>query len=82
MLFEESEIYFQFVAAVFRSPRKQIHNSLSMGLEIDSTVTRGLLKKNGIEPMRRPGMLNLVEFQSLFEGAKMLNLIPISHKAS
>ena len=82
VLFEESEFYFQFVAAVFRSPRKQIHNSLSMGLEIDSTATRELLDKNGIEPMRRPGTLSLLEFQSLFEGAKLLNLIPMSRKAS
>ena len=77
---EESEIYFDFVTSVFRSPRKQIHNSVSMGLEIDPSSARDLLNRCTIEPMRRPGTLNLLELQGLFKGAKELDLLPSSNR--
>ena len=78
--FEESDLYFDFVTSVFRSPRKQIHNSVSMGLEIDPSSARDLLNRCTIEPMRRPGTLNLLELQNLFEGAKEMDLLPNSNR--
>jgi len=64
---EESGLYFNFVTAVFRSPRKQVHNSLSLGLKVDSPTVRNWLDEVMIDPVRRPGTLGLMELQHLFD---------------
>jgi len=51
-----------------------------MGLEIDPSSARDLLNRCTIEPMRRPGTLNLLELQNLFEGAKEMALLPNSNR--
>ena len=58
--------FFEFTAAGFSSPRKQIHNSLSTGLSVSSTTSKNLLKDCGIDYSRRPGTLSVREWIELF----------------
>ncbi len=61
------ENFFYMVHCGFRAPRKQIHNSLSLALEIPPEQIKLLLKKANIEPKRRPETLNLQEWKQLYE---------------
>lgn len=62
----EIKSFLELVHAGFSAPRKQIHNSLSIGLKLDAAGTTGLLDKAGIEPARRPGTLTLDEWMALY----------------
>jgi 16S rRNA (adenine1518-N6/adenine1519-N6)-dimethyltransferase len=57
--------FFEIVKAGFSAPRKQIRNSLALGLQLDSTEIVELLKQAGIAPQRRPETLSLEEWASL-----------------
>jgi 16S rRNA (adenine1518-N6/adenine1519-N6)-dimethyltransferase len=57
--------FFKIVKAGFSAPRKQIRNSLALGLQLDSAETEELLEKSGITPQRRPETLSLEEWASL-----------------
>lgn len=54
--------FLQFLHAGFSAPRKQMRNSLSLGLKIEADHASKLLAKAGIDPQRRPGTLNLDEW--------------------
>jgi 16S rRNA (adenine1518-N6/adenine1519-N6)-dimethyltransferase len=54
--------FFQTVRAGFSLPRKQLHNSLSHGLEIPPEDANTLLEKAGIDPRRRAETLSLKEW--------------------
>ena len=57
--------FFEIVKAGFSAPRKQIRNSLALGLQLDSANVVELLKQAGIAPQRRPETLSLEEWASL-----------------
>jgi 16S rRNA (adenine1518-N6/adenine1519-N6)-dimethyltransferase len=57
--------FFEIVKAGFSAPRKQIRNSLALGLQLDSADVVELLKQAGIAPQRRPETLSLEEWASL-----------------
>jgi len=59
--------FLTFVRCGFRSPRKQLRNSLAQGLRIKQSETALLLTKASIDSQRRPETLNLNEWQKLYE---------------
>lgn len=57
--------FFEIVKAGFSAPRKQIRNSLALGLELTSAEIVQLLEQAGVMPQRRPETLSLEEWASL-----------------
>ena len=57
--------FFEIVKAGFSAPRKQIRNSLALGLQLNSAEVVELLEQAGIAPQRRPETLSLQEWASL-----------------
>jgi 16S rRNA (adenine1518-N6/adenine1519-N6)-dimethyltransferase len=57
--------FFEIVKAGFSAPRKQIRNSLALGLQLDSAAVVELLQQAGIAPQRRPETLSLEEWAKL-----------------
>ncbi len=64
---ESAEDFFRLVRSGFKSPRKQLHNSIADGLLIHSDDARKLLKQVGIEATRRPATLSIGEWQLLYD---------------
>ncbi len=58
--------FFEIVKAGFSAPRKQIRNSLALGLQLNSAEVVGLLEQAGITPQRRPETLSLEEWAKLY----------------
>ena len=58
--------FFDVVRAGFSSPRKQLRNSLSVGLNMGTAEAGGLLEAVGIAPERRPQTLSLSEWAALY----------------
>jgi 16S rRNA (adenine1518-N6/adenine1519-N6)-dimethyltransferase len=59
------EEFFALVRAGFSTPRKQIRNSLAVGLGIPPTESEVMLSEAGIDPRRRAQTLSLDEWSSL-----------------
>jgi 16S rRNA (adenine1518-N6/adenine1519-N6)-dimethyltransferase len=57
--------FFEIVKAGFSAPRKQIRNSLALGLQVTSAEVVKLLEEAGIAPQRRPETLSLEEWAKL-----------------
>ena len=64
------EEFFDVVRAGFFAPRKQLRNSLSLGLGISTDQTSYLLEMAGLDPRRRPGDLSLEEWGILYRAGK------------
>lgn len=62
----DTDEFISFVAAGFRAPRKQIHNSLRLGLQSQSQEVVKALQDAEIEGVRRPSTLSLDEWGSLY----------------
>lgn len=63
---EDIDGFLQLVHAGFASPRKQMRNSLALGLRQEPRAIEGLLKAVGIDPQRRPGNLTIEEWWKLY----------------
>lgn len=61
----EPEAFFEVVRAGFSAPRKQLANSLSVGLAIDRVSAAGILQEAGISAHRRAETLSLIEWAAL-----------------
>ena len=59
-----------FLRLGFTQPRKQLHNSLSQGLEREASEVRGLLDRLGIDPGRRPAELALDDWAAIYREAQ------------
>ena len=57
--------FFEIVKAGFSAPRKQIRNSLALGLQLAPEEVTQLLKQAKISPQRRPETLSLEEWARL-----------------
>ncbi len=57
--------FFQIVKAGFSTPRKQIRNSLAIGLDMLPTEISDILKHAEIDPRRRPETLSLEDWARL-----------------
>ena len=64
---DDPDAFVSFVAAGFRAPRKQIHNSLRLGLQAPTHAVAGALSTACIEGSRRPATLSLDEWGDLYE---------------
>lgn len=58
--------FIEFAAAGFRAPRKQLSNSLQLGLNAGPDPIRAALAAAGIDGRRRPATLSLSEWASLY----------------
>ncbi len=65
MKIEDADSFVEFAAAGFRSPRKQIRNSLRAGLGAPADAVSALLRNAQIDPTRRPSTLGLDEWAAL-----------------
>ena len=66
--FESVDDFFKLARSGFKSPRKQLHNSLSDGLFIPLEDARSLVEQTGLETSRRPATLSLDDWQVLYDG--------------
>jgi 16S rRNA (adenine1518-N6/adenine1519-N6)-dimethyltransferase len=64
--FDSADDFFRLVKAGFKSPRKQLHNSLSTGLNIPPADGRKLLQVASIESSRRSATLSIAEWDCLY----------------
>lgn len=64
---DSREDFFDLVRAGFSTPRKQIRNSLAVGLDIPPTESEVMLSEAGIDPKRRAQTLTLDEWSSLLD---------------
>lgn len=62
---EEAPHFFKVVRGGFFAPRKQIRNSLSLGLKLNPILSGKLLDRAYIDPRRRPSTLNINEWLTL-----------------
>ena len=61
--------FLEFLHCGFASPRKQLRNSLAIGLKSEAAEADTLLRRAGIDPVRRPGTLTLQEWSALYHAA-------------
>ncbi len=66
---DPDEKFFAVVRAGFSTPRKQIRNSLAVGLGITPTESEVMLSEAGIDPRRRAQTLTIEEWSSLLTSA-------------
>jgi 16S rRNA (adenine1518-N6/adenine1519-N6)-dimethyltransferase len=67
---DDVEGFFEMVRAGFASPRKQLANSLSYGLEMSKADVLNILEEASIAPQRRAETLNLEEWARLRQAYK------------
>ena len=65
--FESPDDFFKLARGGFKSPRKQLHNSLADGLFIHLDDARSLVSETGLETTRRPATLALEDWQVLYD---------------
>ena len=65
--FESPDDFFKLARGGFKSPRKQLHNSLADGLFIHLDDARILVSETGLETTRRPATLSLEDWQVLYD---------------
>ena len=63
---QSREEFFQVVRAGFSAPRKQLHNSLSHGLGIETSLGSAVLEEAGVDGRRRPATLSLEEWAEIY----------------
>ena len=61
----DRNLFFQVVRAGFSAPRKQLHNSLSLGLGVAPLQVAKVLEVAAIDGRRRPAMLTLSEWSAV-----------------
>ena len=64
--FDSADKFFTLVRAAFSAPRKQIHNSLKNGLDVDPDAIMPLLRNAQISPTRRAQTLSIDEWKTLY----------------
>ena len=64
--FDNADKFFTLVRAAFSAPRKQIHNSLKNGLDVDPDAIMPLLRNAQISPTRRAQTLSIDEWKTLY----------------
>ncbi len=62
--------FFRVVRAGFSAPRKQLRNSLGMGLGIPAAESQRLLESASLDPTRRPGSLIVEEWKALWAAVR------------
>jgi 16S rRNA (adenine1518-N6/adenine1519-N6)-dimethyltransferase len=78
---EVGEGFFRLVRAGFSAPRKQIRNSLSLGLQAGPEAVDAVLLAAGIEPKRRAQTLTIEEWGRLYRASLRLADLPFGQSA-
>ena len=68
------EQFFEVVRAGFSAPRKQLHNSLSHGLGIETSLGSAVLEQASIDGRRRPATLSLEEWAEIYRAWRKLQV--------
>jgi 16S rRNA (adenine1518-N6/adenine1519-N6)-dimethyltransferase len=63
---DSRERFLEFVRAGFAAPRKQIRNSLAIGLRAGPASAESLLETAGVDPKKRPAELALSEWRDVY----------------
>lgn len=63
---EDEATFFDVVRGGFATPRKQLHNSLSNGLQIAAKEATAVLERAGISPRRRAETLSIEEWAQVY----------------
>lgn len=63
---DEITQFLKVVQCCFAAPRKQLRNSLALGLKLDTPVAKEILDSAGIDYQRRAETLSLREWQALY----------------
>ena len=63
---DDVEGFFSLVQAGFSAPRKQLRNSLTLGLGVSPKEAEGILNRVPVEHQRRPATLSLEEWAALY----------------
>lgn len=71
----ELDAFLRFVQGGFAAPRKQLRNSLALGLRLPPARAEALLLAAGLQPARRPGELTLHEWLRLYRAAAAQGLV-------
>jgi len=61
--------FLELVHCGFSAPRKQLRNSLAIGLKVSAADAESILRRSGIDAERRPGSLTLEEWSALYRAA-------------
>jgi 16S rRNA (adenine1518-N6/adenine1519-N6)-dimethyltransferase len=59
------DVFFRIVRAGFGNPRKQLRNSLSLGMHVKQEIVDGVLRAAGIDVTLRPQVLSLEEWAAV-----------------
>lgn len=62
---EKRDDFFRVCKAGFKAPRKQLHNSLGRGLNIDVPLARSIIESAGVDSGRRPATLSIDEWKAV-----------------
>ena len=62
---EKRDDFFRVCKAGFKAPRKQLHNSLGRGLNIDVPLARSIIESAGIDSGRRAATLSIDEWKAV-----------------
>jgi 16S rRNA (adenine1518-N6/adenine1519-N6)-dimethyltransferase len=60
------DAFLKFLRLGFTQPRKQLHNSLSQGLQTTAAEVRAAAERAGVDSARRPGELRLEDWAALY----------------
>jgi len=72
---DDMDAFLRVAQAGFAAPRKQMRNSLALGLRVPTQTAEELLQAADIDPARRPGELTLEEWARLYQAAKARGLV-------
>lgn len=71
---DDPQGFLEFARAGFAAPRKQIRNSLALGLDTETSRVEACLRATSIEPTRRPQTLSLEEWAALYRAYESIVL--------
>jgi 16S rRNA (adenine1518-N6/adenine1519-N6)-dimethyltransferase len=63
---DDPDAFLELVRAGFSAPRKQLRNSLGVGLRITGAEAERVIVGAGLEPSRRPAELSMQDWKSLY----------------
>lgn len=73
---DDRAAFLELVQAGFAAPRKQLHNSLAIGLRRPPAEAAAIVARAGIASDRRPQTLSLEEWAALYRALERLSALP------
>jgi 16S rRNA (adenine1518-N6/adenine1519-N6)-dimethyltransferase len=67
---DDAEAFLRLAQAGFAAPRKQLRNSLAVGLRVTGGEAGAILDRAGIDGSRRPAALSLDEWRRVYLAAR------------